>query len=1244
MRKLILAVAALLSVLAISAQEKKAIYCGDVPGSFKKAFEGLYQTAGTHKDLIVPESGKVQLAVWAQLCKYTGKALGEQDRRDLHKFIEDGGIVVMYCAVPTLLYRPAPKKTFDLSLGTDTLGASGYEYGKTRQVPSETAKAIFGENVDKYNIYPAMKENHAALGKVDDMVHLFGSPQFIELGVNRIGKGTLIYTSAAASPAEYAEALRKLLEVVSDPQQLDRYFPVPAPKFPAVYCGNSTGGYQKVFAGRFRKKSAGQLFIIPESGQVKLAVWSQQGKYHGKAFTDEDREKLHQFISDGGIVVLAGAVPTLLFRPDPKKTYDLSLGTVTLGASAYVYARNKQPLPETAKTVFGDKAEAYNSIYANAKVNHPGLGKLSRMVCLFGNPKFVELGVNRVGKGVLIYTSSDPNTPEYAEALQKLLDIALDPEQLEIYFPAAGENHALIINGRTHHLALAPGSQSGAAQFFFKTVGRISGKTDFTSLNLPGEVRVHFGQTPYVKSLDLDWKPLHPYGYYLLCRDGKNIVIAGKTEAGTMFAANDFLKRFAGYRRFSNSEYFEVIPKRAAIEIPENFEICEQPAINSYYLAVTPNSAFGRNNRLNCMATHALSSLVPPKMYAESHPEYFPMVNGKRKKIKPSGKGSGPWNPCISHPDIPKLVEEYADRYFKQYPERLGLPLGVNDGGGDCQCEKCAAEFRETGNQYARFYNLAAKILAKKYPDKVVSFIAYSRTCHNVPKGVRMEPNVLVEITGMGRSAFAEMEKWKAAGIRHFGLYDYVYTLSGSFYLPRYYPRVMGRLWRDAYRNYHLESIWAEYFPRTAVFSAPRQYVLDEIAWNPDVDIEALLKDYFTCMYAEAAGPVQRLFDHFEKIYDRAPYKDIPIKYRGNPVQFEFFRESDFAVLDRAMADAVAAAKTPMTKRRVTAVQKLYEGIVRPNAESAFCAQELSRIGKIQSETDARKVLGLIARGYAAIRQFRSSSVTPQEEADIFVNLKKTDWARLKKSSSMNPQVYLEKQIDPVLDRVTAWLKSQNRDVVKFYEEAAAKAEPEVRPVLLSQTYLLTHKAVNLIRNPSFEDQRGETGKMLASDHLPFKGVSHWGTYCFPNSKAVFFLNKEVAHSGKNSGAIGEMQIHASLLTFARIDPGCRYRLSLYVRRNRGEEGFGYGGAGVRMQDRKGGWLDQGSGISVKFPPECENNWVQVSTTFTAPKVPATALILLSAPRQSEGAWTAFDDVSLVKIYDPAEDPGRRNE
>ena len=178
------------------------------------------------------------------------------------------------------------------------------------------------------------------------------------------------------------------------------------------------------------------------------------------------------------------------------------------------------------------------------------------------------------------------------------------------------------------------------------------------------------------------------------------------------------------------------------------------------------------------------------------------------------------------------------------------------------------------------------------------------------------------------------------------------------------------------------------------------------------------------------------------------------------------------------------------------------------------------------------------------------------------------------------------------------------------------------------------------MRNPSFEEVSDKHDSPVVSDHAPFQ-ASYWSTWCFPSSVTRFFMNKAAAHSGKQSGVIGELQIGGGIISYVRVEPKCRYRLSFWVRRNRGDDGFGYGQLGIRFQG-KSGWLDDGSAISVAYPPECENKWVRLETTFTAPGEPATALLIFGAPRQAEGVWTAFDDVSLVKIFDPKQDEAKK--
>ncbi len=1207
---------------AFAAPQKLAFYCGNYTGVFSKAFSGIYGKTGDTSIFTINE--KADVLVFSHLGKYKG-AIPDKDK--LLAYVEKGGIVIMYSAVPSIMYS----KKRSLESAGELLGADYYEYGKFNAAPSDIAKAVLGDTADAaWKFVATQKRNYPAMGKVTKMVRLFGNKKGIVLGVNRVGKGALIYTSFPPVDAAYTAALVKLMTAINDPATLDKYFPTPKKLTKsAFYLGNTAGSFRTIFANSVKNGGSSSDLIVPDK-KVDLLVYAHRAKYSGKKADDAERAKLRKFIIDGGVVIFMGSTQNELYS----KNRTLAPGADVLGASVYSYTRTKEAPSELARKIFGDKTDAAN-VYARTKGNHPGLAKVTTLTRLYGGKNFIELGVNRIGKGAVIYTSAFPADKEYSDALVKLLEIVLDPVEMEKYFPAPKNNQAITINGKKFHLAIAQGGDAAAGAFFRSIMERTTGQKNFYSITgNKDEYTVHLGATPYVQSLKIDLKKLHPYGYLIFCRDGKNLVILGKNHSGTMFAVNDFLKRYAGYRQYGCGSYFEIIANRPSLELPAKLDIKEEPVLNSYYLAKSPNSYFGRNSRLNCMATHALSSLVPVKKYHNTHPEYFPVINGKRKKMNPK-KGNGPWNPCISNPDIPKLVAEYADSYFKKYPERIGLPLGVNDGGGDCQCEKCLHEFKSTGNQYARFYNTAARVLAKKYPDKVAAFIAYSRCSYAVPKGVKMEPNVLVEVTGMGVSAFRVMKDWRAAGAKHFGLYDYIYSIGSSFITPRYYPRLMGKLWRDAMKEYRLESMWVEYFPASLIFSAPRQYVLDHIAWNPDVDVEALLDDYFTNMYAEAGMEVKKLFDIFETICARDPDFDFPIKNRKRFNQYKYYTWDDIKKTDAAMKAALNAAKTPYSKRKVNAVHKIYT-LIRFNLVNAVCAQELATMTSIRSDKDVEKVLTLIEKGYTAIADLKAYTLTPQEEADIFINPKKFGSKQFKNISTLNPVSYLERSVDPVLNRVTAYLKANKRNVGKFYRAAAAKTKHRsAKAALLTQVYMMEHTPVNLVRNPGFEDVKNVRDKHLVSDHNSFKNVSYWHTWKFPNSKTEFFLLKEGVHSGKHAGAIGERQIGGSIISYVKLTPGCRYKWSFYVKRNRGEEGFGYGSAGVRMQG-KGGWLDKGGSVSIPYPPECENKWVQVSTMFSAPDVPATALLIHGVTRQGEGVYTAFDDVKLEKVYDPA--------
>ncbi len=1002
-----------------------------------------------------------------------------------------------------------------------------------------------------------------------------------------------------------------------------------APK--AEYSGNFTVNFKKAFQAISEEAGNHKDYTLPSSG-TKIAVWAHMGNYPGKALSPEDVGKLRTFVKDGGILVLYSSTPANAF-PKGKNLFDLSPAAPVLGANVYAYGDWKSTVQPKGKEIFGADAEKYN-IFAEQK-RRPGLGKPDGLTVLFGTKDTADLGVTRIGKGAVVYTGTDPKSPVYAEALSKLMTLLLDEKELARLFPLAKSNEGALVDGRKRHLALAPGGQKTILP---DILAQSLGKKSFVPIEDEDQVLIHVGDTPYVKSLGLDFKSLHPYGYYMVCRDGRNIVLAGKNRTGTNYAVNDFLKRFAGYRCYPGGKLYEIIPRQDVLKLPAKFEFREEPSVKSYNLVFSTNGDFARNPRLTCMATHALSEMVPPAKYGKTHPEYFPLIGGKRRLPDDKGKFAGPWNPCMSHGDLEKLVGEYADEYFKKHPDNFGLPLGVNDGGGDCQCEKCVAELNSTGNQYARFYNLAARVVAKRYPGKLVAFIAYGRTASAVPRGVKMENNILVEVINWGSvNAYERMEEWKKIGVRHFGLYDYIYSAGTGYVTPRYYPHKIGNAWKENHKKYSIETMWMEFFPTSYVFESPRQYVLDELAWNMNADIDVLLKDYFRNVYAEAAVPMENFFNHLEEVYSRKPDALVPMNDWKRAKQMKEFTFNDLEMLDAFLADAKKRVKDQDAAKRLALLEKFYR-LTRFHIENCICSNELAKMQKVTSDSDCRKIVELVKRGYAAAAGAEHYTMTPEEEKQIFLPggyTKDNSLAHWKKMSTLRPTALLEVNVDPALDKVTQYLKAKGKNIPEFYAKAADSAGPEAaRAAFLTQSYVQTNREEqNLVRNPSFEEISDKHDSPAVSDHAPFQ-ASYWSTWCFPSSVTRFFMNKEVAHSGKQSGAIGELQIGGGIISYVRLEPKCRYRLSFWVRRNRGDDGFGCGQLGIRFQG-KSGWLDDGSAVSVAYPPECENKWVRLETTFTAPDEPATALLIFGAPRQAEGVWTAFDDVSLVKIFDP---------
>ena len=750
--------------------------------------------------------------------------------------------------------------------------------------------------------------------------------------------------------------------------------------------------------------------------------------------------------------------------------------------------------------------------------------------------------------------------------------------------------------------------------------------------SLPGATNYvfHLRRDKYTDTLGLEFDTLGPDGYYLV-RRGRDIVAAGRTASGNAFALADLLKRWAGYRNFG-ARFGLVPPHTDDLLFPDEFTFREEPDVPSVNVA-GGIGAFGRDGRLRCQATHALSRMVKKEFWPQ-HPEYFPLVNGKR--IQPGVKGS-PWNPCMSNPDLPQLFDSYADEYFKKWPEAFGLPMGVNDGGGDCQCEGCETIWRKYGNQYAVFYNMAAKRLATSHPGKLLAFIAYSSRCKHVPKGLAMETNILVEVTGMVDDMFGELRKWRDAGVKNFGIYEYMYGGNSSRIAPGHYPHYAAEYFRKLYREFGFKTFWEEYFAWTPVTDACRQYVINELMWNMDADVDALVGDYFSSLYGPAEDAVRRFHEIAEAAFIRRRAKKDWRRFiddHGNPRQFEGYSFEDISEMDKALAEASrTAASNADAARRVRLLSRWWE-FQRLMIESWTCARKLAALGVVAD------VCGMARRGLSAVRRAERFVMTPDEE--YWMTTSNRGWPPLPSvfTGRMAPRPILEQAIDDAFSRITGKLgASKARKAWKRILET----DPELAPYAGTQLSILNCQSANLAKNASFEELADASGMpmMAASDCKPVSRLAGrcWASWRYPNTKAVVSIDSSVAHSGTNSICIIRNQHGAAVLTSVRVTPRARYRVSAWVKASnpRGRE-VDLGGFSVRMKTVNGKWLDNGSAIGAKIPSKAVGEWVKVSCTFTTPDIPDDGLFMeptFGAPcEQGEGDCIWWDDVTVEKLWE----------
>ena len=265
---------------------------------------------------------------------------------------------------------------------------------------------------------------------------------------------------------------------------------------------------------------------------------------------------------------------------------------------------------------------------------------------------------------------------------------------------------------------------------------------------------------------------------------GRDLVLVGASERGTLYAVYDLLERDLGCRWLAPGAAWEEVPARSQVTLSLIGRI-ERPGMKYRFERMTslapPGSrerdalAWAVRQRINVgvewptpagqealaqhgrfrayMWPHPLPHLTDMEKLCREHPDWLALVKGKRQM----GPTPVHTNLCTTNPDVIAFVTKLLSDAFDAQPEVEVLPLGPGDGTGFCECERCRA--LDTGgtwlysntaypilcDRWLTFVNTVAERIAGKHPSKKIHTLAYHQT-FSPPVKVRPAPNVMIMV------------------------------------------------------------------------------------------------------------------------------------------------------------------------------------------------------------------------------------------------------------------------------------------------------------------------------------------------------------------------------------------------------------------------------------------------------------------------------------------------------------------
>lgn len=408
---------------------------------------------------------------------------------------------------------------------------------------------------------------------------------------------------------------------------------------------------------------------------------------------------------------------------------------------------------------------------------------------------------------------------------------------------------------------------------------------------------------------------------------------------------------------------------------------------------------------------HNLKRWIPPRVYGESHPDFFPMINGKRDV-------NGHNQLCFTNPrlldEMTRLVLEQISlapnpTYYKTYN------IMNEDCNGLCECPECLApirladgsllapddpSFRST--QHYIFMNEVARRVTAIHPKVKINTYAYMWSV--VPPKIELSPNVTARfctvmkndkesINGPSNTKWIDLTtKWSRQKANL--IWREYYGLGANFCRPvaEVVAEDLRTILALGINRAFSESAFNENPDRQKEHhpfdvSAMEYWVISRLYWDPTLDVQNLRDEFLQRTFREAFVPMKTFFDAIRQKWYATPkastFLDNPVK----SADYYIIQAGIETLCREALVQAEALAVHPGSLKQVRAVRAVFEYWMAEAPKSRTPEIAVPKIKDVNALADVSwQINGLNRMNSAEPARFQSRIRLAHDMDNLFID------------------------------------------------------------------------------------------------------------------------------------------------------------------------------------------------------------------------------------------------------------------